>query len=772
MSNSSNSGVGFTQQGQVDWVSFGNTVVHVTINVLDRLEGAGVQALTYAGIEQLVQRFKLPELGRQRVWQTVEGLGVYNGASNLLWFGFGHRSLFRHLSESVSGLKVIALCSCLGEAHTETISAKVICALWKELGFPEDFEPSHTQFLTLIKACGGAFATSPFPELLTRMLPGNMIGPTQKTCSEPADIARALHALFEISSGQKKSVAVVGGAECSFIAAMAYWIFNFDVYVEDMDERLVFRSSISDSTIQPATAQVYVRYIDLARPDVVVSQTTYVLGEPKELLMYAPDSELVLRQRVPWDRCLHSTFGQAFEDLSSLPTDLGSILGGVARIHAALAQGDVDVGDYDRLFFSYFAEASQGSAYLDSAEEIFPEIKNIGLRGAMQSALSKSVFEVQSLLESSSLSLRRSCRCKDCSNTPQKSYYCLHGLAGTIVDLITTLSSVQFEYDKKIDPTCYGLDSFFQKNMVTEVLPPTGSTARTKVFKCAPIPHLARKGKAPPLRQTLDGRLECLIRLFTGYDPFSEFTGSMALKEWTAISKSGICVFAEGLVSMTTQPDVLCRIHVMPGRIGRPKSKNSLSAREYEAVLDLSSWPKLPPLNILTVSTEAEESMELERADTALNTLKMTPMIIEPGDGGMLTLYYCVSTPQGDIHIPPGRMTSFVLRQAGLVACAKGHCPPKPSEGSTVFTVKSGWKVDRTTVATIPLIPCYIWDNMRTCEAGRLAAMAVYHTPMDNYHSDIILRRKECLNCCIAAATRMRREHKGHTDIPWIYHIL
>ncbi|KAJ8131967.1 hypothetical protein O1611_g1654 [Lasiodiplodia mahajangana] len=688
MSASPSSSVGFAQQGQVDWVAFGDTFVHLTINILGRLEGAGVQALTYAGIELVVQQFQLPELGRQRILSVVQGLGVHNGVSNLLWFGFGHRSLFRHLSESVSGLKCIALCSCLGEVHSETTSAKVLCALWKELGFPEDFEPSHTQFVALIKACGGALATSPFPELLHRMLPGNMTGPTQQRSSDPADIARALHALFQISSGQKKSLALVGGAECSFVAAMAYWIFDFDVYVEDMDEQLVFRSSISGTTIQSASAQVYVRYMDLAEPKVIVSQTTYVLGNPKELLVYAPESELVLRRRVPWNRCLYNTFGQAFKDLSALPTDLGIILGGVAGIHAALTRGDVAVRDYNRPHFPYFAEASQGSAYLDFAEEIFPEIKRMGMRRIMQATLSKSVIEIESLLDASSLAMRRSCQCQDCCATPLKRYYCLQELANTIVNLITTLSSVRFEYGKKIDPTCYGLEWFFH---------------RSKVTKYRPTPFLASDGTGKSTSpQTLERRLENLICLFTGCSPFGELSGSIRSGEWTAISKSGICVFAEALVSMTAQSDILCQIHVMPGRIGRPKSKNLSTAREFDAVLDLSLWPKLPPLSNLEVSMVAESPMGPKQVDKAFGALEMTPIVLEVGDGAMLTLYYCVSTPQGDIHIPPGRMTNLVLRQSGLISCDKVNCPTMPPRGNTVFSVKRGWKVDEAAVTTLP----------------------------------------------------------------------
>lgn len=118
--------VGFVQQGQVDWVAFSKCTVSMSVEILARFQAAGVQELTYAGALQLTSRFSLPELGRQRVWDALQKLRVYSSHSNLLYFGFGHRSFLRFLSESVSGLKCIALCSCLGEMHSEDIAAHVL----------------------------------------------------------------------------------------------------------------------------------------------------------------------------------------------------------------------------------------------------------------------------------------------------------------------------------------------------------------------------------------------------------------------------------------------------------------------------------------------------------------------------------------------------------------------------------------------------------------------------------------------------------------------
>src|ERR1700760_782564 len=121
--------VGFVQQGQVDWATFASKTVTLSIDVLARFQGAGVQEVTYAGALQLTTRFSVPELGRQRVWDSIKSLRVYSGYANALYFGFGHRSFLRFLSESVSGLKCIALCSCLSEMHSEDVAARVLTSL-------------------------------------------------------------------------------------------------------------------------------------------------------------------------------------------------------------------------------------------------------------------------------------------------------------------------------------------------------------------------------------------------------------------------------------------------------------------------------------------------------------------------------------------------------------------------------------------------------------------------------------------------------------------
>lgn len=53
----------FAQQGQVDWVAFGNTVWSASAGVLQRFAAANVQPVTYGAGLALASQFQLDRLG-------------------------------------------------------------------------------------------------------------------------------------------------------------------------------------------------------------------------------------------------------------------------------------------------------------------------------------------------------------------------------------------------------------------------------------------------------------------------------------------------------------------------------------------------------------------------------------------------------------------------------------------------------------------------------------------------------------------------------------
>ncbi|KAI9664351.1 MAG: hypothetical protein M1831_002284 [Alyxoria varia] len=357
-------------QGQVDWVAFGNTLVTASIATLGRLSGAGVQELTYAGGLQLATRFRIGDLGQRRIEEAVQNLGNHAGFDNILYFGFGYRSFARMLAESVSGLKCLALCTCLAEMHSEIVSAKILSALWTAVEYPDEYKPSMSQFMCLIKACAGVITKTTFSETAMVMLsPLRRPNDSELEVSSAEDTARVLRGLFEISTGIRDQVVVNGGAECAFVAALSEWLFNFKTHVEDAEGSTLFTSCPDGYT-----AQVRVQLFT-SRPlssEISLAQSTFVLRKPEDMLVQILDRHLLnLQLRVPWGKCLQTVFANGFQTLYDMPDCLGTFLGSWSRIYRAHAFREIEfTRDWNAQSCHYAPEASYDPSLLPTVNGI------------------------------------------------------------------------------------------------------------------------------------------------------------------------------------------------------------------------------------------------------------------------------------------------------------------------------------------------------------------------------------------------------------------
>lgn len=171
--------------------------------------------------------------------KAVESLRAIPVFENVLWIGFGYQSIVKTMGETVPGLKLLALCACLTEVHSEEFSAWVLGELWQLYDYPDDFEPSHTQFLALVKVSAGVVAASEFSTILDTMLrdqiwrrsaesglgyendEASRLDPGVLTSSSVKDLAKALQDLFKVSNGDAQTVIITGESECAFLAGLA-----------------------------------------------------------------------------------------------------------------------------------------------------------------------------------------------------------------------------------------------------------------------------------------------------------------------------------------------------------------------------------------------------------------------------------------------------------------------------------------------------------------------------------------------------------------------
>lgn len=199
---------GFVQQGQVDWVAFGNTVYSASLATLQRFASANVQPTTHGAGLALASQFRMSELGHKRIEQALQHLKYFAGFEKVIYFGFGVQSYVRLLGDTRVGMNCVALCSCLVENHNEAFAAWVLSELWKALGYPHDYEPSQLQFLALVKACAGVMCNTTFGATVSVMLPIEARRDSRRSIkmSAPKDIAIVLEGLFKLSRGMSSAI--------------------------------------------------------------------------------------------------------------------------------------------------------------------------------------------------------------------------------------------------------------------------------------------------------------------------------------------------------------------------------------------------------------------------------------------------------------------------------------------------------------------------------------------------------------------------------------
>ena len=461
----------FAQQGQVDWVAFGNTTWQASSEVLQRFAMADVQPVTFGAGLALAGQFQLSSIGQQRVEDAISRLHGIPVLQNVLWLGFGYRSLVNTMANTVGGIKCVALCSALADVHSENSAASILAHLWSESGYPPEYEPSHSQFLALVKTCVGVLVKTPFIATVDIML-GDMLWKQSEgtrdqipVASKFEDIARALRGLFQLSRGEVDNIRVIGGGECAFLAALGYWLFDFRIEVVNNNGKLIFTST-PDNT----SAQLYVHYSLLRNDAIQIPSTTYVLGDFRDVVDRNYEAgDGVFMVRTPWDGCLRRTFGAAFLTFTESSMAVAAYLGSLARIYAALARSEPETETLSRVFYFDFVEASFGQGFIDTVLKTFAELERVtGLQQGMERAAEKSFSEALMTVQSSILVLEQSCKCYVCSAETRPNYEpyamtsCLVGIAYATREVAKTMASVVDESEDKrpLLPSVQGIRAF------------------------------------------------------------------------------------------------------------------------------------------------------------------------------------------------------------------------------------------------------------------------------------------------------------------------
>ena len=776
------------QQGQVDWVAFGNTIWTASSAVLQRFGAAGIQPITYGAGLVLSNQMHLDRVGQSRMENAVASLQVSSSWDKLLWFGFGYQSFVGTMAESLAGIKCLAICACLVESHSEELAAWVLSELWRISNFPEEYEPSHSQFLALIKASAGVVSGTGFSKTLDTMLGDQLWREPSGShyteflvremedgvleASNAKDIANALHGLFKISRGDADHMVVTGGSECAFISAVAHWLLNLRVSVRNCDGRVIF----DDARKGPAR-QVVIQYGAATNEPLQVTGTTYVLGNCREVFGRIPDhDEYHLVVRTPWSCCLTRVFGTRFKALSKMPYVLGDYLGGVARIHRAVATGENNIGNLSRFHYVDYAETSYGLGFVNTVASTFPELNNIdGLYDRMQHSVNVTFDEAIRNVEQSILSLEALCTCDYCTSGqeettiwPENSRVCLVGIAYAIRRIAMVMSCVVQDFgSSELHPVVKGIYEFSalgkkpespisraKETMADyhedkETVQVNGTWKRPEFYWNA----LGLRHQQGRLMEFDHHPLESVCLLLQGPLPKSEGMSLSDRQPFTAISRQGICCYMEILRDLNCQAERLCRVHVLAGQI---HCKN----RRYDFVRDgdiLRS--QVGGAADLGSAVLLEPSTSIPQVRQCPETTKVEALATERGSESAISFVYRVTISNTSIYLGPGKLTKTVLESTGLIACKGQGC--KSTLAIPSHHVHEGWTIasNSPSLRHQAGVACCIWTYQD--DIARSLAMIIHmkrHGLRSQAHGQFVfLRRHECFPC----STRSVLESSG-----------
>ncbi|KAF3142725.1 hypothetical protein TWF703_000228 [Orbilia oligospora] len=385
---------GFSNSGQIDWVTLAGSSVKFAVDVLARLSKAGIEAFTLAASYAVLGRFKLGNQAEIEVYNSVGKLKAFSSFNSALYFGFGVKHVVRSLADSAEGLSIVSLCSILADFYGIDHSGLILRELFKLLNPPVEFTPTRTQWTSLIKACVGALSHSNFKNHLTgisSLYYGLNKELKQLVRGNAVQIATALFGLNQVSSGKINEVLIVGGADCALIAAIASWLLDLDVEIRIAGTgQVVFKHT--SATKRKGSGGYFVA-IEFTQQSVIGPQSQLAtrssgyrrVVEVQQL--FAPAGERVsmsatICTRVSWSNALREIFGGNSEEAlsGSISECMGRLFGALMlyslfhdKTFIPMDKSSTTVGSKFPNSWVYSNKASQGLGLLSTVEKWFPE---------------------------------------------------------------------------------------------------------------------------------------------------------------------------------------------------------------------------------------------------------------------------------------------------------------------------------------------------------------------------------------------------------------
>jgi hypothetical protein len=715
------------------------------VAVLSRFSEGGVDPFTTIVGQLVCREFKLGRAGADLFLKILSELRCYSTMGDVVYFGFGIDSMVRNLSASYEGGVLVLLSAALAECYHENQAANILWELvqaYKPVD-SSDRTPSPTQWLALVRQCGGVLATDEFPKIVEHFMqlcPQNRpylvtfpIDPRyrQRGVSHPDSIAEALLAVGKVSTGQIESITITGGADAGWLAAVADRFFNLKLVLYGAEGDLLFKNFDDDER-----AQIEIFY-ELAqeertKKEVEVSGKLYLLRDRIDIVLVNDVSHRSGQGfgRVPWENVLSLTFGPEFDRLIESQYVFGTAIGAVARIFDAVARVEDGVLQKTARNCTTYFSFGRGQGFVTFATLRFPEL--LPLKSHMKRASNASFEDARGIYESNLSNLKRKCQCGICKTGVYKEFYeqnfCLVILTETIIVLLRILSGITVP--EQLRPVIAGMKWYYERQMSFHRQCRTIKEEISQYGQMAFLLELPLNNDYEDVQEyAAVGRLVDAAKLFTG----RKFT--QKADHLSAISVAGICIFLDILTDISDDPEALGRCTVIPGKI-------EMAGRSYEQAEDISDFTPGGSDYLSRRKGRGQAPHKLSSPSDLTAGYDSASIAAQPAIGSLKIGLLAKHPSSASVLLGPAKLTNGMLEASGLIRCK--HIFNRSSKGR----LSSDGPVRRTNVDGGHTI----WEFQ-----GSLLSKMVAYSQFEGLSVPRVWRHQECLPCCVKAAPRERQ---------------
>ncbi|CAN9448340.1 unnamed protein product, partial [Alternaria alternata] len=730
----------FAQQGSLDWVALANTQYSASIAVLGRLAKAGIDPLTVAFGQAMCLKLPIGVHGERVLAEAMSTLSAKSCAADLLWFGTGIRHILRDLVQTSQGCSLVALCAALTEGHPISVCALVLYDIAKQIGGPQEIQPSFEQWEALVRAAASVFNSTtlglrvhqiakfaPLPRIRTQSLGRVTMSRDIKRpeIPHPADLAKVLLSIGQIVQGNLHAISVQGGCCCSWIAAWGDFVLDLRVLVRDTNGNIVF----ANFNTMEASAQISVTFVD-ETPDnnMIWIQTSHSIRSGVEFVQGCFSKQGIIENRdvvfqsgrLNWETMWQASFGHSFSRLVQFAEDEDSETFQDSDFELLSEQEEVGFMSVHELFIRLVAitiiilfTGSPVAGHYETVQfysscmcGIIPELQpckeqiRLAIEATLTSfstddLLDRCIFATLSNMnrlteeyESCLGLLEARCGCEFHRSYDIKipSQFCLARLTGTITYVMCMLDRVVF--DSPLQPTIYGLYRIYE----TSFHSPQRLNKLTEDASGAVFADLAA--------------------LFAGQDWHIDLQGSIAQ------SDGKLYCYSKLLEELTDNIRDATKIHIGSGQM-------TYRSRTHRVLYDTSGHREHEP-GYPASKTELVSSTDCLTQDTTSETINSEFVVVETPTH--LYLRHQITTNLGQFWITP----TLLLKQLHA-AIAYHNCERIPLsdngrwgavlQGHTYIKVQGEGLVDAPN-------KCHMLRPLHGNILGRCVAIAMTKSPM------------------------------------------